>query len=447
MLLHRWPALILGLFLVVECTSGAVLLYNSEIFRATNGNLYHHTASANPIAPERAIDIVKQTHPDFDAIWVAKDAGVFVVGDPSYQTQWFVDPGTGHINGLGSTNGGFMGLMVNIHDCAFTCEGYPGYNSWFGVELWAGGPTFLNGITRAAFILGVLGLLMVLLVLTSLKIWWPGIKRIKQRFLVRRGRGRFARDYDLHNVIGAIALPFLLMWGITGAALEFPAVKNAWLAITAGEQEHEEAFFLEPNPAPANAPTITVDQATSTALAAVPGSKVSFIGLPSKDFDNYEIDVVSSYKSDAHRAIYSGDAYVLVDPHDATHFKVISGGEGPVSNRFYDKFLEPTHFGWNVNVWWRSIWLVFGLAPLALMITGLSTWLFRRGIKKRRKQSGQEKLRDTQLDPDHIGRGGDPDPSDPDPGAAESSGDDDDDDDDGDDDDEASAPSDRLPAP
>ena len=417
--LHRWPSLVLGLLLVVECTTGAILLYNGDLFRATNTDLYHHTASATPISSERAFAVVDQAHPAFGAQWVATDSHVFVVGNESYSTLWFVDPGTGHINGAGNPDKGFLGLLVNIHDCAFTCEGLPGYNSWFGVEIWHSGPSFLTGITRGGMILGILGLVMILLVVTSIKIWWPGRKRLKQRVVVRRGRGRFARDYDLHNVIGAVALPFILMWGITGAAFEFPGVENAWVALTGGDKQPEPSYSVTPNPAMAKAPTITVAQATDAALAKVPGSRVQFIGMPTKDADYYEVDLVTGYAANAHRAVYGGDAYVYIDAHDASNLNAFDAGDGPVANRFYDKFLEPTHFGWNVNGWWRIMWAVLGLAPLALMVTGVSTWLFRRGVKKRRRQAGRVKLRDAQIDPDHLARDGDPELAEIDPGASD----------------------------
>lgn len=57
----------------------------------------------------------------------------------------------------------------------------------------------------------------------------------------------------------------------------------------------------------------------------------------------------------------------------------------PTANAFYDKVFEASHFGWMVNGWWRIIWFAFGLAPLALGLTGLSTWLVRRRVKKRRR--------------------------------------------------------------
>ena len=123
----------------------------------------------------------------------------------------------------------------------------------------------------------------------------------------------------------------------------------------------------------------------STALTKVPGT-ATFIGRPTKDVPYWEIDVDSDYRSYHYRAVYNSDTYVLIDPHDANHVKVIDDARGqPAGNRFYDKFFEPAHFGWQVDGGWRVIWVIFGLAPLALLITGVSTWLYRRGVKKRRR--------------------------------------------------------------
>jgi hypothetical protein len=81
---------------------------------------------------------------------------------------------------------------------------------------------------------------------------------------------------------------------------------------------------------------------------------------------------------------------VLIDPYDINHTKVLYASQGdPAPNRFYDKYFEPAHFGWQVNGWWRSIWFVMGLARLALMITGVSTWLYRRGVRRRRRVVGE----------------------------------------------------------
>lgn len=385
--LHRWPSLVLGLLLVLETTSGAVLLYHGEYFRATHANLYEQTSATKAgidVGPDRAIAAVAEAAPDFAPTWAARDAGVWMVGNIDYQTVYSVDPGTATVNGHVFTDGGVMGFLVNLHDCALNCEGYPGYVGWLGDTVPTFGTTFLTDITWGGFVLGVLGVLMIFLAVSGVVTWWPGRKKWRNGLRVRTGKGRFARDHDLHNVFGLVAVPFILMWGITGAAFEFPVVEKAWLAVTGGDQVTEPDFFLEPNAATVDQPDIGTDRAVATALAAVPGT-AQWIGVPTEDADYYEVDVVTHYASMAERPLYSGDAYVLIDAHDATHTMVFDDGSGPLANRFYAKYLEPAHFGWNVNAWWRIVWFVLGMAPLGLMITGVSTWLFRRGTKKRQR--------------------------------------------------------------
>ncbi|MCM3897796.1 MULTISPECIES: PepSY domain-containing protein [Gordonia] len=54
-------------------------------------------------------------------------------------------------------------------------------------------------MTWGAVILALTGLLLVFLAISGVIIWWPGLRRLRSRFRVRIGKGRFARDYDLHR--------------------------------------------------------------------------------------------------------------------------------------------------------------------------------------------------------------------------------------------------------
>ncbi|QUQ71668.1 PepSY-associated TM helix domain-containing protein [Kutzneria sp. CA-103260] len=376
-LTHRWTSLVLGLFLVIETTSGAILLYRAEYFRATHAELYQHTDGPAPISLSQARDLVRQAHPDFTPAWVSNDQGIIAVGDPTFTYIYAVDPGTGHLNGYANINDGFMGLMANIHDCALTCPTDAGYVAWMA--------TPILGQTLGGILLVVLGLLMVLLAITGLITWWPGFRRFSHGFRVRLHRGRFARDYDLHNVIGLVAVPFVLMWGVTGAAFELPAVENAWLAITGGTSVDANRYTFTPDPAAANAADIGLDQAVSTALQRHPGD-IRYVSLPNEDSAYYGVSISGSYAPYNARAFFGGDVFVYVDAQDAAQASVVDGGNAePLANTFYEKVFEPAHFGWLVNGWWRIIWVVLGLTPLALMITGLSTWLFRAGTKRRRR--------------------------------------------------------------
>lgn len=385
LLAHRWVSLVLGLLLVVQTTTGTILLFHSEYFRATHSGFYSHTASSNPIGAEQAFALVEQAHPGFGA-WVAADHGVYVVGDETYTQAYAVDPGTGHLNGYSHLTGGTMGLLVNLHDCALTCEGYPGYVGWLTHPVPTLGLSWLRGITWGSFVIGALGLMMILLALTGVAMWWPGLRRLSHGVRVRTGRGRFARDHDLHNLIGIIAVPFVLMWGVTGAAFEFPVVQQAWLAVTGGHGPDENRYTFASHDAQPGASPIGIEQALAVALQHAPG-RIAYLATPAEGTDYYEVSIATGFASYNYRAFYGGDTEVYVDARDPTHVKVVDTRGEPAANRFYDKVFEPAHFGWMVNGWWRIAWVPFGLAPLALMLTGLSTWLFRRSVRRRRARA------------------------------------------------------------
>lgn len=84
--------------------------------------------------------------------------------------------------------------------------------------------------------------------------------------------------------------------------------------------------------------------------------------------------------------MYEGNRSVGVDAYDAGHVSVFLGPSPTLSNAIADEWAQPAlHYGTAVNGYRRALWFVLGLAPLLLMITGVSTWLYRRRVKRRRR--------------------------------------------------------------
>ncbi|MBF6166295.1 PepSY domain-containing protein [Streptomyces gardneri] len=380
--IHRWSALILGVVLVVQSTSGAILLYRAELFRARHASFYHHTDAPPVIDTERAVTLVRETDPGFDVGWVGMDGGVIVIGNAQYTAAYSVDPGTGRINERANLTDGVLGWLVNLHDCAFGCARYSGVIPMLENQ------APLIDITWAAMILGLLGLLLVSLAVSGAVIWWPSLKRLRHGFRVRWRKGRFARDRDLHNVIGVLAVPFLLMWGITGITIELPAVQRAWLVATGGNANllRTEKFFVPRSVDTGRAP-IPIGEVGAIVHRAAPG-RLAYLLLPTDAAPYYRATVAGAYSPREHRLFYSGDVMVYVNVYDESDIKVVDAShDRPLANTFYAKVFEPAHFGWMVNGWWRLVWLAFGLTPLALAVTGLSTWLLRRRTRHRRERA------------------------------------------------------------
>ena len=158
-----------------------------------------------------------------------------------------VDNTSGELLGTITRGGGVMGFVSNLHTCALSCEESPGYVSFLdkpaqmaGVDLsWA------TKATWGGFILAVTAIL--LLAAQHLR---PGALVARPQAAAARlqgaaRRGRYKLNYDLHKVAGFVAVPFLLMWAVTGAMFELPDQMNAaWYALTPGSEPAEGRIRL-----------------------------------------------------------------------------------------------------------------------------------------------------------------------------------------------------------
>jgi len=387
---HRWSALVLGVVLVIVCTSGAALVYEPELVHASHGRLLHGTRSVHPVGFQDAENAVHAVDPHFRPTQISLKNDVYVLaGDsPDFHDQYFVDAGTGGVNGRGNLYGGVLGFLVNLHDCGLTCTGYPGYQTWLAEPSVIAKMPWFSGMTWGAAILGGTGLVLLFLAIGGAIIWWPGRKKLRHGFRVRFGRGRFARDYDLHNVIGIVAMPALLVWGLTGMNFEIPQVSKLWYSATGGDRVADDAYTMD---AAGTGPDIGLPAAAAAARAEYPHADITAVGLPIDGQAYYTFTLFDHGASGSNADLwkyhptYTGNRYLGVDAHDGGNVKVMTGRPKTLSNSIIDDWAQPTlHYGMSVNPWWRSLWFIFGLTPLALMITGLSTWLFRRRTARRK---------------------------------------------------------------
>jgi uncharacterized iron-regulated membrane protein len=388
---HRWTSLLLGLLLVLITTTGAAAVYAPEWVHWSNGSVFHVTKSEHPVTATDALGIVDTAYPDFDAASVNVYDGLYEVmsaDDDAHPGFYGVDPGTGRITGHANPDSGVMAVMVQIHECFFTCEGYPAHLSFLNHPMPTLGMHWLKDVSVAGFLLAISGLLLVFLALSGIWLWWPSLRRFGNGFRVRLRKGRYARDYDLHQVIGIVAVPFLLVWGLTGASFEFHWVNTAFYAVTGGQQPADDDTFTSAD-APARTPDITPAQALTAAQAvAGPKATVANLFLPDADDATGTYTFYFSRGFDAWRyGAYPGQYEVDVDRHNASRTHVDDLGAAPtVSNMVLDYWGGPTlHYGQSVNGWWRLFWFVLGLTPLVLAITGVSTWLAKRKVRKRRR--------------------------------------------------------------
>ena len=236
-------------------------------------------------------------------------------------------------------------------------------------------------------------LLLLFLAVSGVWLWWPGFRHWVRGVRVRWRKGRYARDYDLHQVAGMIALPLLLLWAVTGMGYEFGFVEKAWYQSVPGEAREE--VVLES--AESEEPDIGLAAAVTAAQRTVGTDEEPMsVDLPAADdpVATYGVWFADGFDPYMHFD-YAGDLLVSVDRHDPAKAQVTYDGPGvPLAQELWEDFNFAAHSGMLVNGWWRVVWGVLGLVPLLLAVTGLSIWFWTRGVRKRRRRRAAEAAAD-----------------------------------------------------
>lgn len=231
------------------------------------------------MSPGQAHDLVVAAYPD-----VVPDSVIAENGVPRRRRRPIVHRRPGHRGGAGRGDAEptWLAWTQNLHECFLTLpepawlrrdpRGRGARHRWLGHEG--------NPVTVGSLVLGVMGLVLLFLAVSGLWLWWPWPSRFTASLTVRRGKGRFARDTDLHKVIGMVALPLLLLWGLTGGGLRIRARRDGiWTALTPGTPVTEpEVVSTE-----GEEPDIGVDTVAAAAGALVPAAEVVAVIPPAAD--------------------------------------------------------------------------------------------------------------------------------------------------------------------
>lgn len=383
---HRWISLLLGLVLLAITTSGAILLYRPELSRWLNSDAHSPAGGPVNVSVAEAIATVRDAEPAFEPTGVVAESGILKV-HASYEDAWSVDPSTGEILGHIDHSPTWVAFLENLHLCFLGCEGEPGYIAALTEEVpktqWLGLDD--TSLTWATLALLVLALMLLFLSLSGLWLWFPRPSKWKSSMSVRWRRGRFARDTDLHKVAGMIALPTLLVWGVTGAGFEAEPVETAWYAATPGQPVD---LGDDPVSTESDAPDIGIDAAVASAQEALPDDEIVSVDLPAADDPTgvYYLWLAAGFDPYAETES-PGDRGVVVERHTGEATTTYGDPAEPTAQTLWDSWSYPVHTGYIVNGWWRLIWLALALSPLLLAVTGVSTWLVRRSTRRSRALS------------------------------------------------------------
>jgi len=200
LVLHRWLGLSAGIVFAIASLTGGVLVFETELDAWLNRGRYPTTPGL--IAPA-VLDAALRDAAGGDEVlrvrWPTPRDPVFAAEirtGGATRVLW-LDPGTG--TQIRPLHGGsrLVPAIRRVHTTLFA--GFIGH--W---------------VVTISCMIALLGLI------TGAILWWPGLARFASGFAIRARRGAHILTYDLHQTLGILAFPLLIVLTATGVLIPFP---------------------------------------------------------------------------------------------------------------------------------------------------------------------------------------------------------------------------------
>ncbi|MBW4690473.1 MAG: PepSY domain-containing protein [Lyngbya sp. HA4199-MV5] len=352
---HRYLGLAVGLIAIVIGLTGSLLVFHTEISELQQHRQFGTIAPQGERLPvETILSAVKPIYAHKpDAILQVLDAPIkpdapFRVIYATKTNDWietYVHPYTGAV--LGSTLEPnavqrFFSTVYKLHYALLAGD--------VGIK-----------------IVGIVGLLMCILVLTGV-VLWPGWRKLLSGFKIKWNAHPKRVNFDLHKVVGIIAVIFLLFTFFTGFCWNFYEFSEPFIrAVT----------FSPPNTEPvsqliAEQSSVRLADQLQTAQAALPDAALRRIYFPAKP----EAALRFRFKLPQESLEY-GESNVYLDRYTGKVLRVDNGLQLPLGDRVLNAFV-PLHYGTFGGLFTRVFYVFVGLTPLILFTTGFVMWWYRK---------------------------------------------------------------------
>ena len=435
--IHLYLGLVSGLFLVVVCLTGSILVFEEELTHALHHERYFVAAATTPRRSlAQLTDAVRAARPK------AKINAIKVYADPTRTVEIGL-AGSGRPGGpqgggegvRGQRSGEGRGQGMREQSGEAPAEGMRaqggerpagrGEGERTGNGLAAGGPgakggkggrggggpiLFLNPYTGAILgeydshksffhfieeihrglvagrvgklIMGINSVIFLFILGTGIVLWWPTARKaLTQRLKVKWGSSWKRLNHDFHIVLGFYASVFLFIMAITGAGMSFD-----WVGKTINTLTHSPQQRPEPPTSAEAAPGTAqfgADAALAFARQQAPDAESYTVQLPKEPTGSIQIGILRP-GAPAERA--TDDVYL--DQYTGQVLRQQAYAQKPVGQRIRGLF-KPVHtgaiFGWPTKL----LAFVMVLLGATFPITGTIMWLNRT---RKAKQKGQPRV-------------------------------------------------------
>lgn len=401
--IHLYLGLVSGLFLVVVCLTGTLLVFEDELTHAFNPERYTVAAATTPpLSLAQLTEAVRAARPQ------AKINGIKVYADPTRTVEIALAGGRpSGSKGEGRGERGPRPERDGERGEGRAPMGGPGAKGGKGGKAERGPTLFLNPYTGAILgeydshksgfhfieeihrglvagrvgklIMGINSIIFLFILGTGIVLWWPAAKQaFSQRLRIKWGSSWKRLNHDFHIVLGFYASVFLFIMAATGVGMSFD-----WVGKTINTLTHSPQQRMEPPTsavAAPDAPAFGADAALALARRQAPEATSYALQLPKEPTSSIQVGIL---RPGALIERATDDVYL--DQHTGQVLRQQAYADKPVGQRIRALF-KPVHtgaiFGWPTKI----LAFVFVLLGVTFPITGTIMWLNRTRKNKKKPQ-------------------------------------------------------------
>lgn len=346
---HLWVGVVTGLYIFVVCATGAALVFRIDIQRAMHPALFTPHAPGPLADPVAVMESVRKAYPTatlsgIDAPTSSRPTYLAYAGSGDRFLTLLLDPVSAEMLGE-LPDDSFVRTIQDLH-----------------FDLLAG--------RTGRVVNGIGALVLLVMCLTGFVVWWPGRSNWRRGFTVDVRRQWKRVNWDLHSAVGIWTVALVAMWAITGVYFAFPAAFRQ-----AVNRISPIAVVRPPQSNPSAVPSVrpTWRSLVDGARRQAPGQHVARVVLPSSETSAFLVmfsrvqptPVGSADLTSVYLDQYTGAALTQPPATRRTFGDLVMAWVAP---------LHVGNFGGNAV---RVAWLILGLAPPLLYVTGFIMWWTR----------------------------------------------------------------------
>lgn len=361
-LVHQYLGLIFGLFLSILGLSGSLLMIGEASEQLMHPSLIIDQQDTPPLELDQLLGLVRSKYPDPSGRWTIEMPQA--ADQPLLLTH--ADPTESESDGAALQQiwvNPYSGVILRTATFGQTLR------SWTFIL-----HTRLQLGLLGEGLVGALGLLLPLSIVSGLYLWWPGFAGLKRAFKIRRGLGLRVFMNDLHRLIGAILAAPLMSLALTGLGLTFPNALERLLQ-TNGMSHDAEGPRIQSSGNQSAGRHVSVDEAILLARGPFPKAEVREIQTPGMPTDTYRVTFRQASEPSRRHPMTS----VWVDQYSGQIREVRNAARLNARERLVGAFW-PFHTGEMLSSIMKLIWFLSGLSLPLLFWSGLTRWRIERGL-------------------------------------------------------------------